>query len=69
MENSKTLIKYNDMVAKINALSEEELDKLLAEDRCPFQPELVPKEASMGMFHCRVCGNMVLAGVPHPRRV
>ena len=59
--------KYNDMIARINALSEEDLDKLVKEDACPFQPELIPGDISIGMFHCNVCGEMVLAGVPHPR--
>ncbi len=60
-------IKYNEMVKKINAMSDEDLDKLLKEDECPFQPELIPKQVPIGMHHCPVCGEMVVAGIPHPR--
>ena len=44
----------------------EEIDKLIAEDNCPFEPELL-LEVPLGMFHCNVCGEMVVAGCPHPR--
>ncbi len=62
--NSVTL--YNEMVDKINAMSKEELDTLIAQDKCPFQPEHLIG-VPIGMFHCDVCGEMVIAGVPHPR--
>ena len=61
-------IKYNEMVKKINAMSDEEIDRLIKEDQCPFQPELMPKGIPIGMFHCEVCGEMVVAGIPHPRQ-
>lgn len=32
--------------------------------KCPFTPETV--EGPIGMFHCPECGEMVLAGYPHP---
>lgn len=34
-------------------------------DGCSFQPELM-KDVPVGMFHCKVCGEMVVAGVNHP---
>jgi hypothetical protein len=59
--------KYNQMVKKINALSDEELERLIKDDKCPFQPELIAKQVPIGMFHCDVCGEMVVAGICHPR--
>ena len=58
--------KYNAMVERINAMSDEELDRLIKEDKCPFEPEHM-KGVPLGMFHCNVCGQMVVAGIPHPR--
>lgn len=66
MEN--TYIKYNEMVNKINALSDEEIESLIKNDKCPYQPELIPKNITVGMHHCRICGEMVVAGFPHPRK-
>lgn len=66
MNKEEKIEKYNEMVDKINAMSEKEIDDLIDSDQCPFQPELIP-DGSIGMFHCRVCGEMVVAGVPHPR--
>ena len=56
---------YNIMVDEINAMSEKEIDKLIKENKCPFKPELM-KNVPIGMFHCKVCGEMVIAGCPHP---
>jgi hypothetical protein len=36
-------------------------------NRCHFDPTQPPYDtASIGMFHCPECGEMVLAGAPHP---
>jgi len=37
-----------------------------AGERCPWpwDPEQL-KGASMGQYHCRYCGAMVMAGIPH----
>jgi hypothetical protein len=32
--------------------------------QCPFDPT-VYANVPMGMFHCEICGEMQLAGVPH----
>lgn len=32
---------------------------------CPYKPELL-KGLPLGMFHCPICLNMVIAGLPHP---
>jgi hypothetical protein len=58
---------YTDMVAAINSMSDKDLEELLGKDMCPFQPELIPKDIPIGMFHCEVCGTMIVAGAPHPR--
>jgi hypothetical protein len=64
----ENLVKYNAMVERINAMTAEQVDKLVAEDRCPFEPEHMIG-VPLGMFHCDVCGEMVVAGVGHPRRM
>jgi hypothetical protein len=33
--------------------------------KCPYRPEEL-KGCPVGMFHCPICGEMVLAGVEHP---
>jgi hypothetical protein len=34
---------------------------------CPFDPTAPEyKDAPIGMFHCPICGEMVLAGFAHP---
>ena len=62
----ENLDKYNAMVWRINNLSQDELDALIKADQCPFEPEHLIG-VPMGMFHCEVCGDMVVAGFPHPR--
>lgn len=59
--------KYAAMINRINAMSNEEVDRLVAADQCPFEPEHLIG-VPMGMFHCEVCGEMVVAGFPHGRR-
>lgn len=59
---------YNEMAHTINELTDAELDALIKEDKCPFRPELMPKGISIGMFHCELCGEMVIAGIKHPRQ-
>ena len=35
--------------------------------KCTFDPMAdIYKDAPIGMFHCPECGEMVLAGMPHP---
>ena len=33
--------------------------------KCPYDPAAM-KGFPMGMFHCPECGQMVVAGMPHP---
>jgi hypothetical protein len=49
----------------INAMSDEELLAMLKSGKCPREPEHL-QGVPLGMFHCEVCGMMVLAGLPHP---
>lgn len=37
-------------------------------NNCDFDPETL-KGQPIGMFHCPQCGEMVVAGMPHPPRV
>ena len=58
---------HEEYVNRINNLSDDELQKLIDDDQCPYEPERecgVP----MGMFHCPLCGEMVLACIQHPRK-
>ena len=57
---------FNEMARRVNALSDLEIEELIKKDACPFEPEWLIGEP-MGQFHCMVCGEMVLAGLPHPR--
>ena len=35
--------------------------------KCSFDPTGdIYKDAPIGMFHCPECGEMVVAGIPHP---
>lgn len=35
--------------------------------KCTFDPTAdIYKDAPIGMFHCPECGEMVVAGMPHP---
>lgn len=67
MLSGENLEAYNAMVRRINAMPAEEVTALVNADQCPFEPEHMVGVA-MGMFHCDVCGEMVVAGAPHPRR-
>jgi hypothetical protein len=49
---------------RINAMPEEELRGLVMAGRCPREHQHL-QGVPLGMFHCEVCGLMVLAGVPH----
>ena len=33
--------------------------------KCPYDPSQLV-DVPIGMFHCPECGEMVLAGLPHP---
>lgn len=48
----------------INSLSEGELSALIDAGKCPYEPEHL-KGQPIGMLHCPVCGEMVLAGMKH----
>jgi len=58
---------YNIMVDKVNNMTLEDWDGLIAKDQCPYEPEHLVG-VPMGMFHCPVCGDMLLAGLKHPKR-
>lgn len=32
---------------------------------CPFDPSIYVN-VPLGMFHCPLCGDMIVAGLPHP---
>lgn len=50
---------------EIMKLTREELHQLVViEGNCPYDPRSL-KGAPIGMFHCPLCGTMVLAGVVH----
>jgi hypothetical protein len=39
-------------------------DEVNTSEKCPFDPTTV--HGAIGMFHCRWCGEMLVAGMPHP---
>ena len=49
---------------EINALTDEELDALVKAGKCPYEPQQHIGQP-IGMYHCPVCGEMVVAGFPH----
>ena len=63
-EENKT--RLNECVSRINAMSEEELSKLLLAGNCPYESEHLVG-VPLGQFHCEVCGLMIVAGVKHPQ--
>lgn len=56
------------MVARVSAMSDEELDRLIKSDKCPYEPEHLIC-GQFGMFHCPLCGEMVLAGSTHTKQM
>jgi hypothetical protein len=55
---------HNRMIDAINASSESDIRDLVTNGRCPY-PTHMMVGVPMGMFHCPICGLMVLAGAPH----
>ena len=40
---------------------------MTSKTKCSFDPTAdIYKDAPIGMFHCPECGEMVVAGMPHP---
>jgi hypothetical protein len=57
--------KLNANTAACNALTDEQLFDLFKQGKCPREPEHLIG-VPLGMFHCEVCGIMVVAGMHHP---
>jgi len=62
----KDIDEYNKIVKeKINKLTPEQIHELLhVKKECPNPVHLL-KGVPLGMFHCEICGTMVIAGIPH----
>ena len=58
---------YHKHVEELNTLSQTQIDNLIMSDDCPYEPQHL-LGVPLGMFHCPLCGEMVVAGVPHPRQ-
>jgi hypothetical protein len=56
---------YQAATERAMACPEEMHEALFIRKKCPAPTELL-KGVPMGMFHCGVCGSMVIAGVSHP---
>ena len=68
MKQQKQLLDdYNKMVQYCNDLSDNEIRELIKNDKCPYQSELL-LHGAIGMFHCPLCGEMVVGGISHPRK-
>lgn len=57
--------KLNANTQAINAMSKDELFAMFKSGKCPREHEHLVS-VPLGMFHCEVCGLMVVAGLPHP---
>lgn len=60
----ENLAKAKANVEKINAMSKEQLWQMFQSGECPYEPEHLIG-VPLGMFHCEVCGRMIVAGMPH----
>ncbi len=61
---TETTKEYTD---RVNGYSDEEIKVLIEKDECPYEPER-DGEQPIGMYHCPVCGEMVISGIQHPRK-
>jgi hypothetical protein len=55
---------YNAIVKLINVMPPAVLDRLLRDGFCPVPVQHLVG-VPLGMFHCDICGTMVVAGMPH----
>ena len=55
----------NQYIERVNSLSDDELTKLIESNSCPYEPQRDGK-SPIGMYHCPLCGEMVLSGKKHP---
>lgn len=55
---------YNRLVDEVNKLSPQQLYDKLRSGECPNPVEHL-LDVPLGMFHCGLCGTMVVAGCPH----
>ena len=58
---------HEEYVNRINNYTDEEIMELINNDKCPYEPERYTN-VPIGMYHCPLCWEMVLAGMPHPRK-
>ena len=56
---------YNRKVQGINRMPTGQLEQLIKDGKCPYPCEHM-FGVPIGMHHCPLCGEMVIAGVPHP---
>jgi len=61
---SNPIEEYNQRIQEISDMDPKDLDKMLREGKCPVPTELL-KGVPLGMYHCELCGTMVIAGFPH----
>lgn len=54
------------MAARVAAMDGERVQWLITQDRCPYEPQHL-QDVALGMFHCPLCGEMLIAGMGHPR--
>lgn len=59
---------YRKHIKVLNAMSPEQVDNLILDDQCPYEPQHL-LGVPIGMFHCPLCGEMVVAGFPHGRNI
>jgi len=63
-ETKERILQYKTKLEELASCPEEVHEALFIRNKCPAPVELL-KGVPLGMFHCEVCGSMVLAGAPH----
>lgn len=60
----ENLKKYNAKINEINNIPRDNLRKLIENGQCPYPSEFL-LDVPMGMFHCPLCLDMIVAGLKH----
>ena len=64
--SEENFVRMNQNAVRIDEMSPDDVERLIQAGQCPYEPEHLVG-VPLGMFHCPLCGDMVLAGCQHPR--
>jgi hypothetical protein len=62
--NTENQAKAKANVQRINTMTDDELFTMFKAGKCPYEPEHLIG-VPLGIFHCKVCGLMICAGLEH----